>query len=276
MSYTRVTTEEILAERQKAREEGALAHTPNVSGDCMCYVSCSCDTCRDFFDPTGEKDAQKENERRFLAACQAANIAPPPPSPVLTRQFAMCLDCGDSHSCSDRCVPDGIAQVQKFSQMWRAFKAAGGLDETPPTSPELGPTPSLPPPPPMSLSAQGGAGSAGARSSLDRGSRWEEPDSLTIATRVIEERIKYFKDKQTAMLPEVNMETVTPEQMAAIDKEWEEGTIKFARYKELDDIITCLQDAIHHLKFPRCYRCGETEAMAWESCCQDCYRDKHT
>lgn len=120
-SYTGITADDILQERNEARVAGRLAHTPNVHGDFFARINCSCYTCRDVFDPTGEEDAQRRN-------CPTPPPPPPPPSPpVLRRQNALCYSCGVGHSCRDPC-------------------------ESPP--PSLGPSESgpislrLPPPPP--------------------------------------------------------------------------------------------------------------------------------
>jgi hypothetical protein len=94
------TASEILEEREIARSNGTLAHTAKVDGDFMARVGCTCYTCRDVFDPTGEEDAKARN-----------NVPPPPPQPKLTRQDAACLDCKEQHSCSDVCHPTERSQL---------------------------------------------------------------------------------------------------------------------------------------------------------------------
>jgi hypothetical protein len=83
---TMKTPEEILAEREAVRKSGRLAHTPNGRGEFYARIGCSCYTCRDELDPTGEEDAKAYNEALMLEVCAKTNIPPPPPTPVLTRQ----------------------------------------------------------------------------------------------------------------------------------------------------------------------------------------------
>ena len=66
------TAAQILEERDQQRKAFRLAHTPNGSGEFSARLDCSCYTCRDVLDPTGEEDAKAYNERN----------APPPPPPI--------------------------------------------------------------------------------------------------------------------------------------------------------------------------------------------------
>jgi hypothetical protein len=98
-AFTGITANDILRERDEARVAGRLAHTANTNGDFMAWLSCNCNSCRDYFDPTGEEDARRRN-------CQTPPPPPPPPSPpILRRQNAICIECGVGHSSSQVCIP---------------------------------------------------------------------------------------------------------------------------------------------------------------------------
>lgn len=97
---TMKTPTDILNERDALRSAGRLAHTPNGRGEFYARMDCSCYTCRDVLDPTGSEDAKFYND-----ALLAANIPPPPPSPVVTRQNAIYLNCEETHCCDTECDP---------------------------------------------------------------------------------------------------------------------------------------------------------------------------
>lgn len=61
---THITANDILQQRETARRAGLLAHTPNAHGYFNARLDCSCYTCRDFLDPTGEEDASQANTSR--------------------------------------------------------------------------------------------------------------------------------------------------------------------------------------------------------------------
>lgn len=81
------TAADILAERDDARRMGFLAHTANCRGDFMGRLECSCYTCRDYFDPTGEEDAKKRNASQ----------------PKIHRQNANCIECEHQHTVFEPC-----------------------------------------------------------------------------------------------------------------------------------------------------------------------------
>jgi hypothetical protein len=118
---TPVTPQMILAERQMKSQLGTLAHTLNTDGRGTLWVDCTCYTCRDFYDPTGEQDAALRNalaqpnggavlpmveplrlqlpradgvrpeDSPLVRACRDAGLPLPPPPPVLERQNAVIL-----------------------------------------------------------------------------------------------------------------------------------------------------------------------------------------
>jgi len=61
-----LTPNDILQQRETARRAGLLAHTPNAHGYFNARLNCSCYTCRDYLDPTGEEDAFQANKSRQL------------------------------------------------------------------------------------------------------------------------------------------------------------------------------------------------------------------
>lgn len=96
------TPSQILEERQNERSRGKLAHTPNGRGEFYARIECGCYNCRDVLDPTGELDAKARND--------AMNVPPlPAQQPKLVRQYAICLECGGQHSCSDPCRPPHLS-----------------------------------------------------------------------------------------------------------------------------------------------------------------------
>ena len=102
MSSTKIyTASEILEERQRARSNGIIAHTPKADGEFMARVGCTCYNCRDVIDPTGEEDAKARNEQTLRDLCEADNV----PQLKLKRQYASCLDCREQHSCTEVCHP---------------------------------------------------------------------------------------------------------------------------------------------------------------------------
>lgn len=64
----KITAADILKERDEMRKACRLAHSPKADGEFWARVGCSCYTCRDVLDPTGEEDAAAAN----------ALLAPPP------------------------------------------------------------------------------------------------------------------------------------------------------------------------------------------------------
>jgi len=60
---TKVTAADILKKREEERKACRLAHSANANGEFFARVGCSCYTCRDILDPTGEEDAAAENAR---------------------------------------------------------------------------------------------------------------------------------------------------------------------------------------------------------------------
>jgi hypothetical protein len=58
-SFLMITPDSILAEREKDRSAGRLAHSPNFNGEFFARHGCPCYTCRDVLDPTGEEDAER-------------------------------------------------------------------------------------------------------------------------------------------------------------------------------------------------------------------------
>ena len=58
-----ITPAEILERRAADRRLHIIAHTPNVEGDFMARLDCSCYNCRDYLDPTGEEDAKRINDQ---------------------------------------------------------------------------------------------------------------------------------------------------------------------------------------------------------------------
>lgn len=108
-TYTMVTPAEILAERDRVRQQGTIAHTPNSSGNFWARDGCGCYNCRDALDPTGEEDAKMQNNALMKAMCNAVGIEMPPSQPTLQRQFANCLNCEEQHSCQENCRPRGLS-----------------------------------------------------------------------------------------------------------------------------------------------------------------------
>ena len=94
-SLPTVTPTDILNERTQARAAGRIAHSANSSGEFFARLDCSCYTCRDVLDPTGEEDAKSRNRE----------ISLPPPPPPLTCQNALCVSCCTGHSCTVPCNP---------------------------------------------------------------------------------------------------------------------------------------------------------------------------
>lgn len=92
-SNKKISPAEILAERDDARRIGVLAHTMNCHGDFMGRYGCSCYTCRDYFDPTGEEDAKQRNA---IAAATQAKMQ-------LQRQNANCIECEHQHAVTEPC-----------------------------------------------------------------------------------------------------------------------------------------------------------------------------
>ncbi len=58
---TIITPADILKERDRRRSSCMLAHSVNADGSFFARVDCSCYTCRDVLDPTGEEDAANAN-----------------------------------------------------------------------------------------------------------------------------------------------------------------------------------------------------------------------
>ena len=58
---TKVTAADILKKREEERKACRLAHSANANGEFFARVGCSCYTCRDVLDPTGEEDAAEAN-----------------------------------------------------------------------------------------------------------------------------------------------------------------------------------------------------------------------
>lgn len=92
---TMITAEMILEERRNWR---GLSHSLNVDGRGTLYRDCPCITCKNYFDPTGEKEAEKRNNppppmpaanpmlQRADAVSQPPPMPPPPPAAMLGRQ----------------------------------------------------------------------------------------------------------------------------------------------------------------------------------------------
>ncbi len=150
---------EILAERAAERAACRLAHTPNGSNEFFARVGCPCYTCRDVLDPTGEHDAKAHNESLMLKMCEEAKIPLPPPSLKLTRQYAICLSCGSSHSCDVQCVFQVDAECESLApQPAREPMPAPALARTASGCCET--APNLPPPPPAIRQPPRSAGSS--------------------------------------------------------------------------------------------------------------------
>jgi hypothetical protein len=75
----KITPDDVLAERDAIRASCRLAHSANSSGWVNSSPSCSCTTCRDIYDPTGQADADAAN-------ASSRDAALPPPPLNLTRQ----------------------------------------------------------------------------------------------------------------------------------------------------------------------------------------------
>lgn len=82
---TQITPADILKERDAKRKAGILAHSANARGEFMARLDCTCYTCRDCLDPTGEEDAKVANAPppppappALLAAASGSWVAPPP------------------------------------------------------------------------------------------------------------------------------------------------------------------------------------------------------
>jgi hypothetical protein len=65
-SLTPITPEQILARRQKEASSGRLAHSANIHGDFFARYDCICYMCMNSLDPTGEKEAARENRVSHL------------------------------------------------------------------------------------------------------------------------------------------------------------------------------------------------------------------
>ena len=255
-----VTPEDILKEREAQREAGLLAHTS------MFNPHCKCDACRDVYDPKGEQDAKARNEALMKEMCEAANIPPPPPTPTLTRQYAICLDCGEQHSCSRACVPDIIARTQKFSQLWKEFKASGGLEDDvalAPPPPSMGLTrqytnclscsgshacdeacmPRLPPPPPAIRQPYSSTGSSSILSGVTgvgSPTPTAEESSNTLEKKTIQRLKKLrksYEDLQSEIEQEGNEDGLKHDEMAAYDAWWNELDEKIAAVETLMKLI---------------------------------------
>jgi hypothetical protein len=156
---TMKTPTDILNDRNAELRAGRLAHTPNGRGEFYARIDCPCYTCRDVLDPTGEEDAKLHNEALMAALCKQANIPPPPPSPALTRQNAVCLNCEETHCCETECDPKKVAIAAFLNTFDYAADGIGPTDTVPlpslgpSASVALGPSPTgswhLPPPPPI-------------------------------------------------------------------------------------------------------------------------------
>ena len=59
----KVTAADILKKREEERSACRLAHSANADGEFWAREYCSCYTCRDALDPTGEQDAAAANAR---------------------------------------------------------------------------------------------------------------------------------------------------------------------------------------------------------------------
>ena len=166
------TPEEILAEREAVRKSGRLAHTPNGRGEFYARIGCLCYTCRDQLDPTGEEDAKAHNDALMLEICAEANIPPPPPTPVLKRQNAICVICLNTHeNPSKPCVfevdPDKEGLAPTATEPLRLCTlgpSTGAYDDFPLPTPFV--LPRLPPPPHIATRQPSAASSGGIISPL--------------------------------------------------------------------------------------------------------------
>lgn len=89
------TSADILNERNRERANGRLAHTPNGYGEFYARPGCTCYTCRDCLDPTGEADATLYNVA-LLATVTPPTATPPAatlPAPSVTRRDVICFCC---------------------------------------------------------------------------------------------------------------------------------------------------------------------------------------
>ncbi len=226
MSFTKMyTAKDILEERERDRQSGKLAHTANIHGDFYARGGCTCYTCRDVLDPTGEIDARERNKANEL-------IPPPPPPPKLTRQYAMCLDCGGSHSCTDKCNPHGIAN--------ELGRSATGVTIT---------VPILPPPPPATRQcahchpsndlASPFVGLLSPRS-VSSGSRSLEETCQELETSVrrhLKRLLKKYALLQEQILADQEQPNVKHDEMAALDTWWTEVDAKVAAVNEFLDLL---------------------------------------
>lgn len=73
-----ITAADILKQREEERKAGRLAHSANGDGDFWARHGCSCYTCRDVLDPTGEEDAATA----VAASVPRPPTPPPSPSPL--------------------------------------------------------------------------------------------------------------------------------------------------------------------------------------------------
>jgi len=106
-TYKMITPNEILEQRQKQRQSGILAHSPNNSGLFYPRDGCTCYTCRDALDPTGEEDAKLQNDMTGLATCS---------------------DCSQQHSSEEICRPRSLSlNLPCPSPATRAIAAPSGL-----------------------------------------------------------------------------------------------------------------------------------------------------
>ena len=85
-----ITAADILEQRDASRRAGVLAHSSNQDGDFMARVGCSCYTCRDVLDPTGEEDAREQQELnrpvRLPSPIPSLRIPICPPAPARPTQ----------------------------------------------------------------------------------------------------------------------------------------------------------------------------------------------
>lgn len=97
MNSTMITSSDILEQRNKARRAALLAHTPNGLGEFTARPNCTCYTCRDVFDPTGEEDAVTANIAlhpyrlpTLKVSIPQNQVTPSPPPPSETHRPICC------------------------------------------------------------------------------------------------------------------------------------------------------------------------------------------
>lgn len=84
------TAEKVLEERKKKMMSGTLAHSVKVNDEFYAKLDCSCHTCRNVLDPTGEEDAKLWNAQILETMTTKEETRPrglslnlPPPSPAV-------------------------------------------------------------------------------------------------------------------------------------------------------------------------------------------------